>query len=574
MTSSTSTTAGASSGSSPWSRESSMICWTIRESRSLSVSIRRAKRSTASGSSEASATASARSLIAPTGVFSSWDTLATKSRRTASTRRSRVRSSTRASTSRELSGATRAVTVRGGPLGRGSTRSASRIWPSRRTCRTSSASSEEARRWLAHQPEREGRRRGLDHLVVVVDHDRAAAQHREHGGDAGGERRAPRPGWPAACCRWLTCQARTAPPATTAPMSAARNACVVGLTPESYAARHLAFATARRARRVFTARSPSGPGWSPSPPTVAACAKPSTSSSTRSSTTSPRSAGGRDRRSAWPPRRSSSGDAEVAEQVIAADDKIDRARERVEDTAFSLLSLQQPVAGDLRVVVSALRMVSELERMGDLSVHVAKIARLRVPEIAVPEEARPDRRADGRGRRGHGAPGRRGDHRARRRGRDRARPRRRGDGPAASLRRSPSCSATTGSTASRRRSTSPCSAATTSGSPTTPSRSPTGWSSWSPASSPSRVREQQRPSGRRVRASARQRRDAVAVPRARPGLDTPVRRQARRAPTPRVASSRAAQRPWLATAAAASAAASGSRYCPPVTVGRRSSSSS
>src|SRR6476469_230692 len=83
------------------------------------------------------------------------------------------------------------------------------------------------------------------------------------------------------------------------------------------------------------------------------------------------------------------GDAEVAEQVIAADAKIDVARERVEDTAFSLLSRRQPVAGDLRVVVSALRMVSELERMGDLSVHVAKIARLRVPEIAVPEEVRP-----------------------------------------------------------------------------------------------------------------------------------------------------------------------------------------
>jgi phosphate transport system protein len=40
------------------------------------------------------------------------------------------------------------------------------------------------------------------------------------------------------------------------------------------------------------------------------------------------------------------------------------------------------------VVVSALRMVSELERMGDLSVHVAKIARLRVPDLAVPAEAR------------------------------------------------------------------------------------------------------------------------------------------------------------------------------------------
>ena len=83
------------------------------------------------------------------------------------------------------------------------------------------------------------------------------------------------------------------------------------------------------------------------------------------------------------------GDADIAEQVISADVDIDQAREKVEDTAFSILSLQQPVAGDLRVVVSALRMVSELERMGDLSVHVAKIARLRVPNVAVPDEVRP-----------------------------------------------------------------------------------------------------------------------------------------------------------------------------------------
>ena len=83
------------------------------------------------------------------------------------------------------------------------------------------------------------------------------------------------------------------------------------------------------------------------------------------------------------------GDAETAEAVISADVDIDRATEKVEDNCLSLLSLQQPVAGDLRVVVSALRMVSELERMGDLSVHVAKIARLRVPEIAVPDEIRP-----------------------------------------------------------------------------------------------------------------------------------------------------------------------------------------
>jgi len=82
------------------------------------------------------------------------------------------------------------------------------------------------------------------------------------------------------------------------------------------------------------------------------------------------------------------GDAEVAERVISGDTAIDDEREKIEDTCFSLLSLQQPVAGDLRVVVSALRMVSEVERMGDLSVHVAKIARLRVPEVAVPEQVR------------------------------------------------------------------------------------------------------------------------------------------------------------------------------------------
>ncbi|KQW48588.1 PhoU family transcriptional regulator [Nocardioides sp. Root1257] len=84
-----------------------------------------------------------------------------------------------------------------------------------------------------------------------------------------------------------------------------------------------------------------------------------------------------------------SGDADIAQQVISADVEIDRSRERVEDSAFLLLSLQQPVASDLRTVVAALRMVSELERMGDLSVHVAKIARLRVPNLAVPAAVQP-----------------------------------------------------------------------------------------------------------------------------------------------------------------------------------------
>jgi phosphate transport system protein len=82
-------------------------------------------------------------------------------------------------------------------------------------------------------------------------------------------------------------------------------------------------------------------------------------------------------------------DAEIAERVISDDAVIDAARERVEERSFELLALQQPVASDLRMLVAALRMVGDLERMGDLSVHVAKVARLRVPQVAVPREVVP-----------------------------------------------------------------------------------------------------------------------------------------------------------------------------------------
>ena len=83
------------------------------------------------------------------------------------------------------------------------------------------------------------------------------------------------------------------------------------------------------------------------------------------------------------------GDALLAERVISDDAAIDRTREQIEENSFELLSLQNPVAGDLRMLIAALRMVSEFERMGDLSVHVAKVARLRVPEVAVPAELSP-----------------------------------------------------------------------------------------------------------------------------------------------------------------------------------------
>jgi len=82
-------------------------------------------------------------------------------------------------------------------------------------------------------------------------------------------------------------------------------------------------------------------------------------------------------------------DIKRAEAVISADAAIDSLREKIEDDSFQLMALQSPVATDLRMLVAALRMVSELERMGDLAVHVAKIARLRVPETAVPAEIVP-----------------------------------------------------------------------------------------------------------------------------------------------------------------------------------------
>ncbi|MBA2773071.1 MAG: phosphate signaling complex protein PhoU [Nocardioidaceae bacterium] len=77
-------------------------------------------------------------------------------------------------------------------------------------------------------------------------------------------------------------------------------------------------------------------------------------------------------------------DVSAAEAVISGDLAIDEARERIEEDSFDILARQAPVAGDLRMLVASLRMVADLERMGDLSVHVAKVARLRFPTKAVP----------------------------------------------------------------------------------------------------------------------------------------------------------------------------------------------
>lgn len=80
-----------------------------------------------------------------------------------------------------------------------------------------------------------------------------------------------------------------------------------------------------------------------------------------------------------------SADLELAEQVITKYDRIAEMIGLAEEKAFALLALQAPVAGDLRQVVSAIQIVSDVNRMGVLSLHVAKMTRRRFPQHAVPE---------------------------------------------------------------------------------------------------------------------------------------------------------------------------------------------
>jgi len=79
-------------------------------------------------------------------------------------------------------------------------------------------------------------------------------------------------------------------------------------------------------------------------------------------------------------------DLALAEQVITDHDRITEISVRAEEAAFMLLALQGPVAGDLRAIVSGIQIVADIDRMGALALHVAKIARRRHPQHALPEE--------------------------------------------------------------------------------------------------------------------------------------------------------------------------------------------
>ncbi len=76
----------------------------------------------------------------------------------------------------------------------------------------------------------------------------------------------------------------------------------------------------------------------------------------------------------------------LAEEVITFDEKIDTVQHDLDARIIDIIARQQPVASDLRALVTALRMSADLERMGDLAHHVAKVVRLRHPASAVPEQ--------------------------------------------------------------------------------------------------------------------------------------------------------------------------------------------
>ncbi len=81
-------------------------------------------------------------------------------------------------------------------------------------------------------------------------------------------------------------------------------------------------------------------------------------------------------------------DLKLAEQVISRDEIINSINSSVEERSLQMVALQAPVATDLRMLMSAIRMASSLERMGDLASHIAKQVRLRFPNPSIPEELR------------------------------------------------------------------------------------------------------------------------------------------------------------------------------------------
>lgn len=82
-------------------------------------------------------------------------------------------------------------------------------------------------------------------------------------------------------------------------------------------------------------------------------------------------------------------DLAAAEDCITAVEELERLKAQCESKGFSLLALEGPVARDLRQIIAGINIIEDVERMGKLAVHIAKTARRRHPESALPEAIRP-----------------------------------------------------------------------------------------------------------------------------------------------------------------------------------------
>ena len=81
-------------------------------------------------------------------------------------------------------------------------------------------------------------------------------------------------------------------------------------------------------------------------------------------------------------------DVAMADEALALADSHEEKALDLDELVIKILATQSPVAKDLRIVVSALRMSASLERMGSLASHIAAIARYRYPGTAIPDSLR------------------------------------------------------------------------------------------------------------------------------------------------------------------------------------------
>jgi phosphate transport system protein len=78
-------------------------------------------------------------------------------------------------------------------------------------------------------------------------------------------------------------------------------------------------------------------------------------------------------------------DSQLAEEVQKRDRQVDRMEMEADDLSVKIIALRQPAAGDLRLIIAALKVTTDLERMGDLSVNIAE----RVVELNTEPQLKP-----------------------------------------------------------------------------------------------------------------------------------------------------------------------------------------